>query len=35
MNFLAPFGGYQQSANGRETGRYGIEEFLEVKAVMR
>lgn len=35
MNFLAPFGGYKQSGNGREMGRYGMEEFLEVKAVMR
>ena len=30
----APFGGYRQSGNGREWGRYGIEEYLEVKAVM-
>jgi len=30
----APFGGYRQSGNGREWGRFGIEEFLEVKAVM-
>jgi aldehyde dehydrogenase (NAD+) len=30
----APFGGYRQSGNGREWGRYGIEEFLEVKAVL-
>jgi aldehyde dehydrogenase (NAD+) len=31
---LAPFGGYKQSGNGREWGMYGIEDFLEVKAVM-
>ncbi len=30
----APFGGYRQSGNGREWGRFGLEDFLEVKAVM-
>jgi aldehyde dehydrogenase (NAD+) len=30
----APFGGYKQSGNGREWGIYGIEDFLEAKAVM-
>src|SRR6516162_2757051 len=29
----APFGGYKQSGNGREWGRYGMEEYLEAKAV--
>ncbi|TWJ33072.1 aldehyde dehydrogenase family protein [Geobacter argillaceus] len=33
FNPLAPFGGYKQSGNGRELGRYGLEEFLEVKAM--
>jgi aldehyde dehydrogenase (NAD+) len=33
-DFTAPFGGYKQSGNGREWGEYGLEEFLEVKAVM-
>lgn len=28
-----PFGGYKQSGNGREGGRWGIEEFLETKLV--
>jgi aldehyde dehydrogenase (NAD+) len=31
---LAPFGGYKQSGNGREWGIHGLEDFLEVKAVM-
>ena len=34
FNMAAPFGGYKQSGNGREWGKYGFEEFLEVKAVM-
>ena len=29
----SPFGGYKQSGNGREGGVFGIEDFLEVKAV--
>ena len=29
-----PFGGYKQSGNGREWGRYGFEEFLETKAII-
>ncbi len=33
FNIAAPFGGYKQSGNGRELGRYGIEEFLEYKAM--
>ncbi|MFI7455742.1 aldehyde dehydrogenase family protein [Nonomuraea sp. NPDC049714] len=32
-NVLAPFGGYRQSGNGREFGRYGLEEYLETKSI--
>jgi aldehyde dehydrogenase (NAD+) len=30
----APFGGYKQSGNGRECGLFGLEEFLEIKAMV-
>ncbi len=33
LDTFAPFGGYKQSGLGREWGAFGIEEFLEVKAV--
>ena len=30
----APFGGYKQSGNGREYGKWALDEFLETKAVI-
>ena len=33
-DFNAPFGGYKQSGNGREWGTHGLEEFMEVKAIL-
>jgi len=33
LDVFAPFGGYKQSGVGREWGAFGLEEFLEVKAV--
>lgn len=34
IDFDAPWGGYKHSGNGREWGDFGIEEYLEVKAVL-
>ncbi|MDQ0273335.1 aldehyde dehydrogenase family protein [Cytobacillus purgationiresistens] len=33
-DFSAPFGGFKQSGIGREWGDFGIEEFLEPKAIL-
>ncbi|MGN6189963.1 MAG: aldehyde dehydrogenase family protein [Conexibacter sp.] len=35
FDIRAPFGGFKQSGNGRENGRFGLEEYLEVKALLR
>ncbi len=35
FNPIAPFGGYKQSGIGRELGSFGLQEFLEVKALQR
>ena len=31
---IIPFGGFKMSGNGREHGTFGIEEYLEVQAVI-
>lgn len=31
----SPFGGYKQSGNGREGGKFGLEDFLEIKTIHR
>ncbi|PZG53015.1 aldehyde dehydrogenase family protein [Spongiactinospora gelatinilytica] len=33
FNPMAPFGGYKHSGVGRELGTYGLEEYLEIKAL--
>jgi aldehyde dehydrogenase (NAD+) len=34
VDFAGCFGGYKQSGNGREWGEAGLEEFLELKAIL-
>jgi len=33
MDASAPFGGYKQSGNGREQGKYGFEDYVEIKSI--
>ena len=33
FNPTAPFGGYKKSGYGRELGKYGLEDFLEIKSM--
>ncbi len=33
QDYLAPFGGYKQSGNGREYGEFGVRDFLEIKSI--
>ncbi|WP_299344810.1 aldehyde dehydrogenase family protein, partial [uncultured Maritalea sp.] len=33
IGYGTPFGGYKMSGTGREGGHYGLEDFLEIKAV--
>ncbi len=35
FNPMAPFGGYKHSGHGRELGPFGLDEYLEVKAIQR
>jgi aldehyde dehydrogenase (NAD+) len=34
MGLNAPFGGFKQSGTGREWGRFGLDAFVELKAVL-
>jgi aldehyde dehydrogenase (NAD+) len=34
MDLRAPFGGYKHSGNGREYGRFGFDDFTEIKGIL-
>jgi aldehyde dehydrogenase (NAD+) len=34
MGLNAPFGGFKQSGTGREWGEFGLDGFVELKAVL-
>ncbi len=34
MDFLAPFGGYKQSGNGREYADFALNDFVEIKGIV-
>jgi acyl-CoA reductase-like NAD-dependent aldehyde dehydrogenase len=33
FNLMAPFGGFKQSGHGRELGKFGLDEYLEIKSL--
>ena len=33
QDYCSPFGGYKQSGNGREWGRFGLQDYLEYKVI--
>jgi acyl-CoA reductase-like NAD-dependent aldehyde dehydrogenase len=33
FNLLAPFGGYKRSGIGREFGKYGLDEYFQIKSL--
>jgi acyl-CoA reductase-like NAD-dependent aldehyde dehydrogenase len=33
FNPVAPFGGFKQSGHGREFGKFGLDEYLEIKSM--